>query len=241
MFRLARVARSSPLTRSIQTQASSSSRAGARGFGRYWFGAGVGTAAAVGVGLGGDGGKPKKMDKVELQDALRETWLAGKDKDESSSAAASIRAEKLREEERRANSHLRPQLKPAADAPAALVSEAEADAANQGAYNPETGEINWDCPCLGGMAHGPCGEEFRAAFSCFIYSEDEPKGMDCVEKFQGMQTCFRAHPEVYAEEIADDEAAEAALAAELKGTKSEPSPAPNPASPAEEPSGSEQS
>ena len=25
-------------------------------------------------------------------------------------------------------------------------------------------EINWDCPCLGGMAHGPCGEEFKAAF-----------------------------------------------------------------------------
>jgi len=31
------------------------------------------------------------------------------------------------------------------------------------------GEINWDCPCLGGMASGPCGQEFRAAFSCFHY------------------------------------------------------------------------
>jgi len=31
------------------------------------------------------------------------------------------------------------------------------------------GEINWDCPCLGGMANGPCGQEFRAAFSCFHY------------------------------------------------------------------------
>ena len=67
-----------------------------------------------------------------------------------------------------------------------------------GAYNPETGEINWDCPCLGGMAHGPCGEEFKEAFSCFIFSEVEPKGIDCVEKFQAMQNCFRAHPEVYA-------------------------------------------
>jgi intermembrane space import and assembly protein 40 len=70
--------------------------------------------------------------------------------------------------------------------------------ASEGAYNPETGEINWDCPCLGGMADGPCGPEFREAFSCFIYSEDEPKGINCVEKFQGMQTCFREHPEVYA-------------------------------------------
>ncbi|KAJ3988512.1 hypothetical protein F5890DRAFT_1491147, partial [Lentinula detonsa] len=85
-------------------------------------------------------------------------------------------------------------------------SEAESsDNASQGAYNPETGEINWDCPCLGGMAYGPCGPEFREAFSCFIYSEEEPKGINCVEKFQAMQTCFRAHPEVYADEIMDDE------------------------------------
>ncbi|KAJ7084485.1 hypothetical protein B0H15DRAFT_911338 [Mycena belliarum] len=91
------------------------------------------------------------------------------------------------------------------------AEDTDADSAGDsggGAYNPETGEINWDCPCLGGMADGPCGPEFRAAFSCFIYSEDEPKGINCVEKFQGMQSCFREHPEVYASEIADDEAAE---------------------------------
>jgi len=76
------------------------------------------------------------------------------------------------------------------------------------AYNPETGEINWDCPCLGGMAHGPCGEEFKTAFSCFIYSEAEPKGVDCVEKFQGMQECFKKHPEVYAEQLKDDDEVE---------------------------------
>lgn len=73
------------------------------------------------------------------------------------------------------------------------------------AYNPETGEINWDCPCLGGMAHGPCGEEFKEAFSCFVYSEAEPKGIDCVEKFKNMQNCFRKYPEIYSEEIRDDE------------------------------------
>ncbi|CEP19986.1 hypothetical protein [Parasitella parasitica] len=73
------------------------------------------------------------------------------------------------------------------------------------AFNPETGEINWDCPCLGGMAQGPCGEEFKAAFSCFVYSEAEPKGLDCVEKFKGMQDCFRLHPDVYGDEIDDDD------------------------------------
>lgn len=91
-----------------------------------------------------------------------------------------------------------------------LVEEENADVANaeedqSAAYNPETGEINWDCPCLGGMANGPCGEEFKAAFSCFVYSEAEPKGIDCIEKFKGMQDCFRQHPDVYAAELRDEE------------------------------------
>ncbi|EEQ87536.1 mitochondrial intermembrane space import and assembly protein 40 [Blastomyces dermatitidis ER-3] len=83
--------------------------------------------------------------------------------------------------------------------------ELEEEASNEGAFNPETGEINWDCPCLGGMAHGPCGEEFRAAFSCFVYSTEEPKGMDCIEKFEGMQNCFRQHPEIYPTETEEEE------------------------------------
>lgn len=66
----------------------------------------------------------------------------------------------------------------------------EQEAAQEGAFNPETGEINWDCPCLGGMAHGPCGENFRAAFSCFVFSTEEPKGMDCIEKFQYVNPAF---------------------------------------------------
>lgn len=84
----------------------------------------------------------------------------------------------------------------------------EEEVQHEGAYNPDTGEINWDCPCLGGMAHGPCGEEFKSAFSCFVYSEAEPKGIDCVEKFQHMQDCFRKYPEHYAEQLketSDDE------------------------------------
>ncbi|KAI5919154.1 hypothetical protein F4810DRAFT_688595 [Camillea tinctor] len=98
------------------------------------------------------------------------------------------------------------QAPPLEGSPEALEEEAD----QQGAFNPETGEINWDCPCLGGMAHGPCGEEFKAAFSCFVYSKEEPKGMDCIDKFQGMQDCFRLHPDVYGDELADEEAAAAA-------------------------------
>ncbi|KAF8332659.1 uncharacterized protein EI90DRAFT_2971440 [Cantharellus anzutake] len=84
----------------------------------------------------------------------------------------------------------------------------DAGASSEAAFNPDTGEINWDCPCLGGMAHGPCGMEFREAFSCFVFSEAEPKGMDCVEKFKMMQDCFRRHPDVYGEEIDDNENSE---------------------------------
>ncbi|KAJ5716004.1 uncharacterized protein N7483_013185 [Penicillium malachiteum] len=85
------------------------------------------------------------------------------------------------------------------------AQQLEEEAGQQAAFNPETGEINWDCPCLGGMAHGPCGEEFKAAFSCFVYSEEEPKGMECIDKFKGMQDCFRQHPEIYGAELEDDD------------------------------------
>jgi mitochondrial intermembrane space import and assembly protein 40 len=86
---------------------------------------------------------------------------------------------------------------PESSASSDTVPEHEQQEGGGGAFNPVTGEINWDCPCLGGMAYGPCGPEFREAFSCFVYSEQEPKGIECVEKFKAMQDCFRAHPDVY--------------------------------------------
>ncbi|KAF2713250.1 hypothetical protein K504DRAFT_461802 [Pleomassaria siparia CBS 279.74] len=55
------------------------------------------------------------------------------------------------------------------------------------------------------MATGPCGEQFKAAFSCFMFSEADPKGMDCVDKFKDMQNCFREYPEVYGSELEPDE------------------------------------
>ncbi|CAK7909112.1 mitochondrial intermembrane space import and assembly protein 40 [[Candida] anglica] len=84
-------------------------------------------------------------------------------------------------------------------------SEESSGPSQAAAYNPETGEINWDCPCLGGMADGPCGEEFKEAFACFVYSETEPKGIDCIKKFENMRTCFRQYPEHYREELYEDE------------------------------------
>lgn len=71
------------------------------------------------------------------------------------------------------------------------------------------------------MAHGPCGEQFREAFSCFVFSKDEPKGIDCIDKFKGMQDCFREHPDIYGAELEDTEEAlpegEAAVGAPHEG------------------------
>ena len=71
----------------------------------------------------------------------------------------------------------------------------------------DNGDINWNCPCLGGMAVGPCGVEFRDAFSCFHYSQEEPKGKECLEKFAVMQECMKQYPELYEEKrrSADEE------------------------------------
>ncbi|KAM4613778.1 mitochondrial intermembrane space import and assembly protein 40-B-like [Polymixia lowei] len=63
-----------------------------------------------------------------------------------------------------------------------------------------SGEINWNCPCLGGMASGPCGTEFKEAFSCFHYSKEEVKGSDCLEQFRSMQQCMQIYPELYPQE-----------------------------------------
>ncbi len=68
------------------------------------------------------------------------------------------------------------------------------------------GDINWNCPCLGGMASGPCGQQFKDAFSCFHYSKEEIKGSDCVENFQSMQECMQKYPELYPQEDDNDSA-----------------------------------
>lgn len=62
------------------------------------------------------------------------------------------------------------------------------------------GDINWSCPCLGGVASGPCGSQFKEAFSCFHYSKEEVKGSDCIEHFRNMQECMQKYPELYPQE-----------------------------------------
>nr|XP_037282256.1 mitochondrial intermembrane space import and assembly protein 40-like isoform X1 [Rhipicephalus microplus] len=67
------------------------------------------------------------------------------------------------------------------------------------------GDINWNCPCLGGMASGPCGPQFREAFSCFHYSTSETKGSECYNHFKAMQQCMSQYPALYPSDDDGDE------------------------------------
>ncbi|KAI3641682.1 hypothetical protein MIR68_000250 [Amoeboaphelidium protococcarum] len=90
-------------------------------------------------------------------------------------------------------------------------SDVAGDRDEQSAYNPETKEINWDCPCLAGMADPalPCTPQFKEAFSCFVFSpdstEDRMKGAECVDLFKAMQDCFQKFPEAYADQLRDED------------------------------------
>ncbi|XP_014256177.1 mitochondrial intermembrane space import and assembly protein 40 [Cimex lectularius] len=87
----------------------------------------------------------------------------------------------------------------------------------------EDGSINWNCPCLGGMATGPCGVQFREAFSCFHYSTAETKGSDCVEAFTAMQMCMQKYPTLYGPGDDDEEAKFGVEKIDEKKDKTEPS------------------
>ncbi|XP_029947012.1 mitochondrial intermembrane space import and assembly protein 40 [Salarias fasciatus] len=103
------------------------------------------------------------------------------------------------------------------------------------------GDINWNCPCLGGMASGPCGSQFKEAFSCFHYSKEEVKGSDCIENFRNMQECMQKYPELYPQEEDKDVATQqesdsaptsaAPPDSSALPPESEPSPAPSAATP----------
>lgn len=53
------------------------------------------------------------------------------------------------------------------------------------------------------MATGPCGVEFREAFSCFHYSQEEPKGSECYDAFKTMQECMSQYPDLYDDDKKD--------------------------------------
>lgn len=82
-------------------------------------------------------------------------------------------------------------------APVPQTAPSEAEEQYPGAVSPD-GNINWDCPCLGGLGNeGPCVDSFKDAFSCWFFSESEEKGEECVEKFFNMSDCMKTNTEFY--------------------------------------------
>ena len=71
------------------------------------------------------------------------------------------------------------------------------------------GDINWNCPCIGGTASGPCGFQFREAFSCFHYSKSETKGAECADKFAELNSCMAEFPTLYSRREPEQEVEEA--------------------------------
>ena len=67
------------------------------------------------------------------------------------------------------------------------------------------GSINWNCPCIGGTASGPCGYEFREAFTCFHYSNSETKGSECIDKFKALNECMAEFPTLYSKDKPEED------------------------------------
>eukprot|EP00179_Madagascaria_erythrocladioides_P003563 CAMPEP_0198322010 /NCGR_PEP_ID=MMETSP1450-20131203/10592_1 /TAXON_ID=753684 ORGANISM="Madagascaria erythrocladiodes, Strain CCMP3234" /NCGR_SAMPLE_ID=MMETSP1450 /ASSEMBLY_ACC=CAM_ASM_001115 /LENGTH=159 /DNA_ID=CAMNT_0044025597 /DNA_START=67 /DNA_END=546 /DNA_ORIENTATION=- len=118
----------------------------------------------------------------------------------------------------------------AAEAPVELDTETEnpvtgaeavAEAAEEGAEGESGGgetktkeelvEEALNCPCISKMKEGSCGSEFVAAYRCFLESEEEPKGMDCVELFSAMQNCMVEHADEYDFDEDEDDPVESAV------------------------------
>lgn len=59
------------------------------------------------------------------------------------------------------------------------------------------------------MASGPCGSQFKEAFSCFHYSKEEVKGSECIDHFRNMQECMQRYPELYPQEEEKESSPEA--------------------------------
>ncbi|KAK7907430.1 hypothetical protein WMY93_016042 [Mugilogobius chulae] len=61
------------------------------------------------------------------------------------------------------------------------------------------------------MASGPCGSQFKEAFSCFHYSKEEVKGSECIDHFRNMQECMQKYPELYPQEDEEDTSPQAEM------------------------------
>lgn len=61
------------------------------------------------------------------------------------------------------------------------------------------------------MVPGRCRHSASLHFTVLIFSEADPKGSDCYEKFSVMQECMSQYPELYGKDDDDDDELAAAM------------------------------
>lgn len=69
------------------------------------------------------------------------------------------------------------------------------------------GELNFGCPCVGGLHAGPCGYEMREFISCNFYNsqdKEDPRGHECDDKMYAMMQCIDKHEEYYKHKMSSD-------------------------------------
>ncbi|KAJ0710677.1 putative mitochondrial intermembrane space import and assembly protein [Helianthus annuus] len=66
-----------------------------------------------------------------------------------------------------------------------------------------------ECPCIQNLRTGPCGSQFSEAFLCFMKSNAEEKGSDCVNPFVALQKCIQINPNAFPSDVLENEEAEA--------------------------------
>lgn len=73
------------------------------------------------------------------------------------------------------------------------------------AVDPITGNINWECPCMGENPTGICGELFKSAFRCYVkhYQNQADDGLplECITSFQRLTECQESHPQLNVTEV----------------------------------------
>ncbi|XP_052028872.1 mitochondrial intermembrane space import and assembly protein 40-like [Apodemus sylvaticus] len=90
---------------------------------------------------------------------------------------------------------------------AELVADDPNDPCEEHGLMLPNGDINGNCPCLGQLVSGPCGEQFKSAFFCFHYSTENIKGSDCIDQFRAMQECMQKYQNHYLQDENEEEEA----------------------------------
>lgn len=70
------------------------------------------------------------------------------------------------------------------------------------------GDLNFGCPCVGGLHAGPCGYEMREFLSSNYYhskDKEDPRGQGCDDKLDTMMSCIQKHADYYREKMSGDD------------------------------------